>query len=191
MVEQRIILANGVIIEPARIDDVPKTVALHASLYIPTYRDVTPEFTEEVLREHIENPETAKRIGGRHRELITSPDRGIIFVARAGDEIVGYGAADIDDEGKHWNSGLFVSRQGEGIGRALTRARVLWHGENDIYLKVAPQTSAVGFQRRMGFRPTGNHTYSKHEDGQKLPLDEMKLSFRNQRFTLAVKNYKN
>src|SRR5579872_118705 len=122
MTERKIALPNGVVIDQVRYEDVLKIWEVYVNLYIPTYLNVIPEYTAAALQEHIQNETLRTRLCDRNTQRIASPTSSILFVARSEGNIVGYAAADIDDDRKHWNSSLYVKRQGEGIGTELTTA---------------------------------------------------------------------
>src|SRR6266404_6252755 len=180
MTEQKVNLPNGVTLERAKIKDVSKIVDLLATVQIDTYANVTPDLTEEVVRKHAESKKFQRKIRRRNILRIIHPRRAL-WIAKSGEEIVGFASAEIR-KGKHWNSGLYVaiSQQGEGIGTAFMEERKRWHGPVDIYLNVVPKTPAVNFHKSFGFKPTGIEPASIYENGQTLPLIEMRLAAQDQ-----------
>lgn len=187
-------LLHGVGVDKAAIRDVPQVVDLWIKTYVPTYSGVTPDLTEEYLRGQVNDKKVQDKIGNRFTQRIINVDSSVLYVARHDTQIIGYGAAEINAEGNHENSGLYVAEEwrGKGIGRALTRPRVLWHNNLnnkpvDIFLYVAEGTSAIDFHKHLGFKKTGETTQAIQENGRAIPLIEMELTIPNQHLALNKK----
>jgi GNAT superfamily N-acetyltransferase len=182
----------NVFVEKAAIRDVPQIVDLWAATYVPTYTGVSSDLTEEYLLERVNDKKVRDRISDRFTQRIINVDSSVLFVARYENQIIGYGAAEINDDGIHENSGLYVAEdwRGKGIGRALTKPRVLWHNNLNntpvnIFLYVAPGTPAVDFHEHLGFKKTGKTNDSVHESGRVVPLIEMRLAILDQHLALG------
>jgi len=168
-------------IEKGGMEDIDDIFTFLKSRYPDTYQGVTPELTREIVSSHAESEDYRIRATAGFKEYLSNADKGAIFVARRGREVVGYSTAFIDAEGKHWMRDLYTFPQGIGTGRKLLGAVLDWHqqhqsrGDNDIYLWVAPKTRAVRFYFHQGFRLSGEYGGSTWESGKHLPLIEMRL----------------
>lgn len=173
-------LGNGVIIENATPSDALKIVDLINAGNSQLHVNIRPDLTGGVVRPYAEGEAIRNR---KHKAIIRSikSRRSLVLVARDGDDIVGFARAEFKGwwRRKHLNTGNYVTptRQGEGIGTALTRLRLIWHGSVDIFLYTVPGTPGEGFHKSCGFKPTGVETTSSY---RKLPLIEMKLSPQDQ-----------
>jgi GNAT superfamily N-acetyltransferase len=192
MAGEKVSLPHGVIVEKAIIKDVPQIVDLWADTYVPTYTGITHDLTEEYLQGLVNDKKVRDRISDRFTQRIINVDSSVLFVTRYEDQIIGYGAAEINADEIHENSGLYVAEEwrGKGIGRALTRPRVLWHNNLknrpvNIFLYAAPGTPAVDFHEHLGFKKTGKTNDSVHKNGRVVPLIEMRLAILDQHLALG------
>lgn len=98
--------------------------------------------------------------------------RGKGWVCEAGNKIVGFAIADLEDNNV-WALFLLPEYEGKGIGRSLHRLMLDWYflqGKETIWLGTAPHSRAETFYRKAGWRETGIH--GKGEIKFELTADE-------------------
>lgn len=130
-----------------------------------------------VAGEHGEK--VAQKVEMWRRDIETRDETHAVFVARQGEQVVGFVAPRFDDQQRRVLGGLYVlpEVQGHGVGSRLLERALQWHGPNqDIYLKVVEYTTAVGFYQRFGFQPTGRRVPLIDINGPPLPRIEMMRS---------------
>lgn len=172
---------NGIVIEEARIEHIPGIVAAHAQSFIDTYVGVTPEITEEVLRFHVDSRQFRRHRAEDLELTIAGVQQGAIFVAREHNEVVGYSGARVE-RGESRMDGLYVVRQGLGIGTELFHRAIDWQEpENDISLIVAFNTPAVKFHEKFGFKDTGFQSEALLLGGEAIPYKQMRLAAQDRR----------
>lgn len=172
-------------IEKAEPTDAADISRVSRKTWQATYPNEELGITVEDIRE---------RTDGRDGELVdqkielwrntieSSGENHEVFVARVGDEVVGFINPKIGKNGKRRLGAIYVSpeAQGNGYGAALLLTALEWHGgESDIYLQVtAYNQSAIEFYERFGFKRTGRQVedrLSKSNGFPELPLIEMVL----------------
>jgi GNAT superfamily N-acetyltransferase len=83
--------------------------------------------------------------------------RGKGWVCFAGDVMVGFAIADLEDH-NIWALFVLPEQEGKGIGRALQQVMLDWYftqTKETVWLGTAPGTRAEGFYRESGWRDTG------------------------------------
>lgn len=168
----------------AQPDDAEGIYNVMRTTWLNTYPSEELGISPEDIRARIEGEkgELIAEKTEKWRKTIENPDRKV-FVAKSGDQVVGYVAPFYDAKENHFRvGGLYVlpELQGKGIGHKLINASIASIGRNhDIYLHVVTyNTKTIGFYERQGFVKTGRDMTGSTgglKDGRLIPEIEMVL----------------
>ncbi len=153
MIEQRF-LPNGAVIGPAVTADVPRIVKVTVDAQYRTYaaNDIWVRDKPAFLA-RTQSKEFREKLTARNNARITNPDAAV-FVARSRKGILGVGSVEINTDGSHLLSSLYVAEEGNGLGTALLDEGHGWqqaHGAHSSQVKVACNTPAVCFYKKAGY----------------------------------------
>ena len=134
-------------------------IALHRELRLRALRD-SPESFADTAEEVEQRPSSYWEDLTRS---VTEPDRHVMFLACAGEAVVGsiYGLRDREHRDVARIGGIWVapSHRRQGAGRKLLQAVVSWARENELSRLAlwAPSANAaaLALYRQAGFRSTG------------------------------------
>lgn len=167
---------SAIEIGPIRDDEYAATAFLLARIQLATYVGVTPEITHDAMLYHVSG-DWAQRKEASFRSVVDSGEASI-RVARASGMVVGYcmcredrygGALGVDPL---WQGGFVGPRLLLGSAEGL-------EADDDITLTAVPNTPAITFYKRIGFRPTDrdiSETFPRLRGGEILPQIELALS---------------
>lgn len=173
-------VADPILIQHALPEDAEGILMMKRAAWLATYvneergiteEDIYKKFPDSSMPESIANWE--KGIAGE-----THDGKRFTFVAKEGDNVIGYTSPLIED-GKCRIGGMYVASdsQDKGVGGRLMRAALDWIGQDhDVYLDVVDYNqNAIGFYEHFGFVPSGKTLpLSVNKDGIKhLPQIEM------------------
>jgi len=160
---------------PVHLAEYTEIAEIHRRSFIATYANVTPEITEEVLSEHADD-EWVARIEARNRNEVAQ-GKATLTVARLAGEPAGFCKVEKSGQG----GALYVdpAYRGHIIGPYLLRPGLEISMEHGLTITVVPNTPAVGFYGRLGFRPPGRDLacdeLPRLRGGHILPLVELNL----------------
>ena len=134
-----------------------------AQTWLDTYPNAENGVTVEMIQAFHYEPD-----GRLNREHVTKTEKGIlesspdgkhcIFTASFEDKVVGVSSAIIIKESKRKLNVVYVlpQYQGKGIGKDLIEPVLQWHGNKDVYLKVASfNKRAMNLYEKYGFIVSG------------------------------------
>lgn len=164
-------------VERAKPEDAEAVFDVQRQTWLATYPNDEFGITYEDIRKRLEgeNGELIPQKVQRWKEGIeSSGERRETFVVRENGKIIGFVAPGIVNEQRRIGA-IYVlpEAQGKGIGGALLKKSIEWHGRNeDIFLRVASYNqNAIDFYRRNGFIETDN----KIEDDGTPPIPEIEM----------------
>lgn len=174
--------------QPITIEQaVPADAEAVCNVLRQTWLDTYPNEEAGITREDIQ-----RRVEGEHGERIpqnierwrdrieTKDGTTAVYVARAGDKIIGMTAPGIiNDQRRIGAIYVLPEAQGKGVGSQLMQKALTWHGsKEDIFLAVASYNqNAIDFYKRFGFVPTGKPIEDEGDvfNGKQIPEIEMVL----------------
>lgn len=166
-------------IESAQPDDDEAIRYVQAETWYATYVNPDKGITIEGLKrrqegEHGEKVE--KKRDFWRKQIETSGDDHAVFVARDGDEVVGFIAPSIMD-GRRRIGALYLlpESQGKGVGAKLLLRALAWHDDTeDVYLHVAEgNLKTIEFYEKFGFKMTGKRFVDDGPEDARIPELEM------------------
>ncbi len=179
-------------VEEARPEDAAEVFDVQRRTWLDTYPNEKAGVTYDDLKLRLdgENGELIPQKVERWKQGIESTgDRRATFVVRDNGKIVGFVAPGIMNEQRRIGA-IYVlpEAQGKGIGNALLKKSIEWHGrDDDIYLHVATYNqNAIDFYKRNGFMETG--TKIEDDGTPQIPEIEMVLKAENSKELGLKKN---
>jgi GNAT superfamily N-acetyltransferase len=125
----------------------------------------------------LDDTEEGKKKMEERKKRLADPNAPT-WVAKDGDEVIGFCIASKGDENRVGAIYLLPEYQGQGIGRKLMETALSWLGdEKDIYIDVASYNhKAIRFYEKFGFTPSGrdiSNPVAALPSGKTIPEIEM------------------
>lgn len=161
------------VIEDARPGDSKGITAVQRAGWLATYPDPSVGlFYDDIAGIAFDSPE---KLASYERSIDMQDDCKRVWVARAGDQIVGYVIAEKRDDAFELRA-IYVlpDYHGQGVGKKLMQTAFDWFGnERDISVwAFSHNRRAIAFYEKLGFVKTGN-TASLDVLGKAIPDLEM------------------
>lgn len=152
------------ILKRATMADIHGILRVQKETWIATYSSEELGISrEDIVSMDLEGKKQRERV---KRHIESQGEKGSIWVAKEGDEVVGFSHAEKEQE-MHELRAIYVlpHLHGKGVGRLLMESTMEWFGtEKPVYVWVAASNQrAVAFYKKFGFATTGK--------AENLPLE--------------------
>ncbi len=146
-------VSQGVEVNLATPKDLEGIMKVHEEVWLTTYPSDDNGISYEAVKARVKDKE-GSRLARWTESLAHQDDSSHVWVAREGDQVVGFCHATRDQDSHHIRSiYLLALCQGKGIGSQLITQAISWLGRNrDIILEVVTYNErAIQFYEKHGF----------------------------------------